>query len=262
MEQFIKELKKNPEQDREKLAMKTFNFPEEELKSLLFFGMFNINRKIDPLEHQLKQMHKLQLESFIKNELESLQKNFPTNYQITFELFVLDEDDDFVKDKLSGVSAFTDWDGKMCFVVYPDEKVRLALKSVITHEFNHHWRISKLAMKEGNETLLDRMILEGLAEHFVKHVLGESFQGPYKDALTEQEAKTLWNQTYHIHAFEKGGITDPFLFGDSEQGLPFWGGYSIGYYLVKWYLEKNRSISFEELMLLPSEEFIEYCSRA
>ncbi|MGE8205703.1 DUF2268 domain-containing putative Zn-dependent protease [Heyndrickxia sp. NPDC080065] len=37
------------------------------------------------------------------------------------------------------------------------------------------------------------------------------------------------------------------MFGNDEQGLPFWGGYSLGYYLVKWYLEKCKNISFEEL---------------
>ncbi|MFD1738701.1 DUF2268 domain-containing putative Zn-dependent protease [Bacillus salitolerans] len=44
-------------------------------------------------------------------------------------------------------------------------------------------------MNEEKETLLDRMILEGLAEHFVEKELGTDFLGPHKSVLTEKQAK-------------------------------------------------------------------------
>jgi uncharacterized protein YjaZ len=104
-------------------------------------------------------------------------------------LFILDENDDFVKEKIGGVSAFTDWDGKMCFIILPEERVRTTLKSVITHEYHHHWRIHTLGMREESETLLDRMVLVGLAEHFVQIELGEVYLGTYKDALSEKSGQ-------------------------------------------------------------------------
>ncbi|GGK09253.1 hypothetical protein GCM10007063_34630 [Lentibacillus kapialis] len=215
-----------------------------------------MDNNIDSLELQLIKMRTLAYEYFIKKELELLQKQFPSNRSIQFELFILDENDDFVKKKLGGVSAFTDWDSRMCFAVLPENNIRTTLKSVITHEYHHHWRISALDMDEESQTLLDRLILEGLAEHFVRIKLGDVYLGPYKDALTEYQAKALWESTYKEHLFDKGQITDLYMFGNEEEGLPFWGGYSLGYYLVKWYLERNEDISIEELTLLPSDKFI------
>lgn len=144
----------------------------------------------------------------------------------------------------------------MCFAVLPEESVRSTLKSVITHEFHHHWRISTLEMDEESQTLLDRLILEGLAEHFVRMTLGEVYLGPFKDALTEKQAELLWESKYKQHLDVKGQATDLYMFGNEEEGIPFWSGYSIGYYLVNWFFEKNEDVSIEELTLLPTENFI------
>ncbi|EDL66507.1 YjaZ [Bacillus sp. SG-1] len=257
MEEFITTVKLNPEGNREKYLIDSFKFNEENLGLMLFFGMFHFNNDIDSLEKQLINMLELDYETFIKEELERLQGQYPSNIPINLELFILDENDQFVKSKLGGVSAFTEWDGRMCFAVLPEESVRKTLKSVLTHEYHHHWRISALKMDEENTNLLDRMILEGLAEHFVRLTLGNSYLGPYKDALTEQQAKVLCETKYKHHFEETGSSTDSYMFGSEEKGLPFWGGYSLGYYLVKWYLDRNVDISIEKLSLLPSEKFLD-----
>ncbi|MDN4076062.1 DUF2268 domain-containing putative Zn-dependent protease [Fictibacillus terranigra] len=182
MEEFINEFKLNPLKEKEDLFIKSFKLSKDDLDSMLFLGMVNLNTNITLLEKQVQRMHRFQFESFIQKELESLQQKYPSGKPIQFELFILDENDDFIKDKLGGVSAFTDWEGKMCFIVYPNEKIRSTLKSEIVHEYHHHWRIAKLGISEDNQTLLDRMILEGLAEHFVGVVLGDACLGPYKEA--------------------------------------------------------------------------------
>jgi uncharacterized protein YjaZ len=46
------------------------------------------------------------------------------------------------------------------------------------------------------------------------------------------------------------------MFGNAKKGLPFWGGYSMEYYLVKWYFEKNENVLIEELTLLNSDRFL------
>lgn len=257
MQKFISIVRLNPDGNRKEIFLDVFKFEEEELEMMLFFGMFNLNNNICLLEKQLNKMRMLGFENFIKEELVLLQKQYPSNRIIQFELFILDEEDDFVKSKLGGVSAFTNWDGKMCFTVLPEENVRKMLKSVITHEYHHHWRISALEINEANQTLLDRMILEGLAEHFIRLKLGEKYLGPFKDALSEIQAKNLWESHYIQHINDKGTSTDVFMFGNEEEGIPFWGGYALGYYLVKWYLDNNKDISIEELTVSPSYLFIE-----
>jgi uncharacterized protein YjaZ len=256
MEKFISVVKTNPEGNRKEMLLNSFNFDEEEFEMLSFFGMFNFNNDIHSLEDQLTKMRSLNFENFIKEELELLHKQYPSNRTVHFELFILDENDDFVKSKLNGVSAFTDWDGRMCFAVLPEENVRSTIKSVVNHEYHHHWRISALGLKEDGETLLDRMVLEGLAEHFVKARLGNKYLGPYKYALSESQAKTLWESTYKNHIDAKGASTDLYMFGSKEKSLPFWGGYSIGFYLIQWFLDKNKDTSIKDVTLLPSDKFI------
>lgn len=256
MEKFLSVVKSNPQENRKEIFMDIFKFDEEEFEMMSFFGMFNLNNDINSLEEQLNIMRSLNFENFIKEELELLHKQYPSNRPVQFELFILDENDDFVKSKLNGVSAFTDWDGKMCFAVLPEENVRSTIQSVVTHEYHHHWRISVLEIKEDGETLLDRMVLEGLAEHFVKTRLGNEYLGPYKDALSESQAKMIWENTYKNHIYDKGTSTDLYMFGSKDKSLPFWGGYSLGYYLIKWFLDRNNDISIKDLTRLQSERFI------
>jgi len=255
MENFLEAIILHPETNRIDLFLKIFNLSREELELISFFGIFNLESDIEMLETQLNKLRNLAYEEFIRDELILLQKEFPVSKTIEFELFILDEQDQFVREKLGGVSAFTDWSGKLFFAVFPDAQVRSTLRSVINHEYHHHWRTHALAITEQNQTLMDRLILEGLAEHFVKIRLGEAYLGPYKDALTEKQAENLWESMYKSRRNELGERTDVYMFGSKKENLPFWGGYSIGYYLVKWYLEKNEGSSIEYMTSLASEKF-------
>lgn len=255
METFLEAITLHPETRRKNLFLEIFNLSEEELETISFFGIFDLESEIGILETQLNKLRSLAYEDFIKDELTLLQKEFPVLKAIKFELFILDEQDQFVREKLGGVSAFTDWSGKIFFAVFPDAQVRSTLRSVINHEYHHHWRTHALDITEHNQTLMDRLILEGLAEHFVKIRLGDAYLGPYKDALTEGEAEDLWKSTYKLRRHELGERTDVYMFGGNEENLPFWGGYSLGYYLVKWYMEKNEGSSIEYMTSLSSEKF-------
>lgn len=256
MKTFLGAAASNPKTSRKDLFLDVFEVSNEEFETMAFFGIFDLENKIETLEKQLQEMHSLAYERFIKDELTLLQLEFPVSKALEFELFILDDKDHFVTEKLGGVSAYTDWNGRLFFAVLPDAQVRSILKSVITHEYHHHWRIHALAITEQNQTLLDRLILEGLAEYFVKIRLGDSSLGPYKDALTEKQARVLWKTTYHSNRNEVGEKTDVYMFGSKEKQIPFWAGYAIGYYLVKWYLEKNEGSTIEDMTLLPSNSFI------
>jgi len=256
METFLETIASNPQANRKDLFLDTFKVSNQEFETMAFFGIFNLEKKIETLEKQLQEMHCLAYEKFIKDELTLLQLEFPVSKALEFELFILDDQDHFVREKLGGVSAYTDWNGRLFFAVLPDAQVRSTLKSVITHEYHHHWRIHALAITEQNQTLLDRLILEGLAEHFLKIRLGNDYLGPYKDALTEKQPRVLWETTYHSNHNEVGEKTDVYMFGSKEENIPFWAGYAIGYYLVKWYLEQNEGSTIEDMTSLPSNSFI------
>jgi uncharacterized protein YjaZ len=256
MQRFLDQINVDVTRDREKLFLETFQLQKDELDTRLFFGMFDLHSDVDSLQRQLDRISLCDYESYIQNELTWLQATYPSGKPIQFELLILDQHDEFVKEKLGGISAFTEWDGHMCFIVEADEGVRDTLKSVIFHEYHHLWRMSKLNMTEGNETLLDRLVLEGLAEHFVRIELGDAFLGPYKSVLSEAEALQLWDTTFRYHIHDRGNITDSYMFGNQEMQLPFWGGYSLGYHLIEWYMNDNSEWTIEGLTELPSKSFI------
>ena len=46
--------------------------------------------------------------------------------------------------------------------------------------------------------------------------------GPFKDALSEIQAKNLWESHLYNNINDKGTTTDVFMFGNEEEGIPFW----------------------------------------
>ncbi|WP_205665292.1 DUF2268 domain-containing putative Zn-dependent protease [Pseudalkalibacillus hwajinpoensis] len=255
MEQYLNNINRNQDDNRTELFCNVFEVSSERLKFLLFLGMIDPKYDDDVLNIKLHKMKQLMFESYIQTELERLENKYQSNKIITFELFILDDHDKFVMDKLGGVSATTEWSGEMCFIVDTIEQVKPVLKSVIAHEFHHHLRIQRLNITEENETLLDRMVMEGMAEHFVKVELGEGYLGPYKDALSAEEIE-YWNSKVKSHLFDKGTTTDAFMFGCQEQKIPFWCGYALGYFLVARYIATHPGLSIKTLTALPSSEFI------
>jgi len=256
MKEFILESRLVPSQNRTALLKRVFSFDDQDLETIQFFGMFQPSQNINSLEEQLNRMNALNFEKEIEQELIQLKKEYPSHGSIDFELFILNANDTFVISKLNGVSAFTDWNGRMCFVVLPEERVRKTLKSVITHEYHHHWRIQTLGTKEFEETLLDRIILEGLAEFFVSYRLGNTFIGPYKDVLTESAALSLWEEIFKKYADNTGSSNDKFMFGSPVENLPFWGGYSVGFHLVNRFAIHHPEITIEQMTAMKSKEFI------
>lgn len=113
METFLEAAVSNPAIARKALFLDVFNVSNDEFETMMFFGIFNIENKIETLEYQLHSMHSLAYEQFIKNELTILQTEFPVSQALEFELFILDDQDHFVTEKFGGVSAYTDWNGRL-----------------------------------------------------------------------------------------------------------------------------------------------------
>ena len=115
MEQFIAESRLVPDQDETALLKRIFRYEDQELETMQFFGMFRPSVSIDSLEKQLNRLKSLGFEEDIEQELMQLQREYPSNGRIQFELYVLDAENTFVISRMGGVSAFTDWSGRIVF---------------------------------------------------------------------------------------------------------------------------------------------------
>lgn len=252
---FIQLCRVNPTADRYSLFSSVFNLSKETIEMLEFYGMAKVTTPIEQLEKHLQTIHQLDFPTYIHDTLQKLISTYCPNQTAQFELYLLDENDTFGREKLGGVSAIAEYDGTITFIAYPEKKVRQVLESVVFHEFHHVWRIGLLNIKEETETLLDRLVLEGLAEYFVGTHLGLDRQGPYNKVLSEEQAELLWKSHYRDHLLLKGEATNPYMFG-GEKGLPMWAGYSMGYHLVQWYCDSHPDLTIEDLTALPPEAFI------
>ncbi|GLC89531.1 DUF2268 domain-containing protein [Lysinibacillus piscis] len=109
------------------------------------------------------------------------------------------------------------------------------LQALFAHEYNHVCRLSYLGKSLADMTLLDAVILEGLAEYAVEELYSKQWQAEWLNTYSSKEMLEMWQQ-YFYPQLEQQGIDHhvEFLYGGGK--LPPWIGYCIGYQIVKTYV--------------------------
>ncbi|MBM7702577.1 DUF2268 domain-containing protein [Metabacillus iocasae] len=128
--------------------------------------------------------------------------------------------------------------------------------AVLTHEYNHVCRMKSLNKKENDLTLLDTMIMEGLAEYAVKEYCGETYMAPWTDYYSKQQAEQFWNK-YLINNQSLKHMSkrhDELLFG--QKWYPKMLGYGVGYHIVMSCVEKHL-FSSKQLMATSSNTILQ-----
>jgi uncharacterized protein YjaZ len=115
-----------------------------------------------------------------------------------------------------------------------------------------HWQL----------TLLECMITEGLADHFMIELL-KGDRPAWTSALTEEEIKQylvkvkpvlllkhkLWNDEFTHNYFV------PWMFGrKGDNPIPGWTGYTLGWRIVDNYLRAHPEVRATSLVFTPAEE--------
>ena len=118
-----------------------------------------------------------------------------------------------------------------------------ALGETVGHEFNHavFLRDKKCA------SLSDSIIFEGLAEHFREQVIGGD-QAPWTKIFELNQTKIIFSEMKLANLLQSAdpGIRRGVFFGNEKYVR--WTGYTIGYYIVKSFLENNPSLDWKEIM--------------
>ncbi|WP_044748686.1 DUF2268 domain-containing protein [Bacillus alveayuensis] len=130
------------------------------------------------------------------------------------------------------------------------------IEAVITHEYNHVCRLAKLTKKEEDYTLLDAIILEGLAENAVNEYVGASYKANWTTYYSEKQLETFWQR--YILPYHSIHSTHP-LYDRLLYGLNFYPkmlGYAVGYHLINRCLQK-KTANLEKLMSLTSEQIVQ-----
>lgn len=129
------------------------------------------------------------------------------------------------------------------------------VEALFVHEYHHATRLKKTKKPIEQHTLLDSLIMEGLAEHAVGERCGERYVShwckTYEDSLLQSllekhylpNLKLKINEERHHNLLFGKGLQKPML------------GYAIGYFLVMKYC-KNRNCAINDLLSIPAETFL------
>lgn len=190
-----------------------------------------------------EQLNKLILLS--KEVLKDLEKysSSPT------KVFIFPCFDNFTIGFLNGVGGFCPWENVIFLFFHPKDNWEEAFRDTLIHEFAH----SVSSFYKGLDfNLGEGLIFDGLAENFRKINFGGS--DILINAVSKEKALN-----YYTELKDNLDSKDFTLYMGVFYGIgkyPVWLGYSMGYYLVKEYLQKLDNLDWNKLLRINPQEIL------
>lgn len=196
---------------------------------------------------------KLEIEKVISETIEKCNDklSIPTkNFIFVNPYFTTKEDDVF-----EGVMAVAVYSCVFHLFVNRDEYTKKSLENTVAHELNHTIYYYHHYDNFNDYTLLDEILLEGLAENFREQYFDPEIT-KWAGALEKEEAlRILKDLDKNALESKDQKVIKEFLFGNNKYKR--WSGYSTGYWLVKEFINRNKDLSWDELMKASPKRFIE-----
>lgn len=130
------------------------------------------------------------------------------------------------------------------------------LEALFVHEYHHVCRLQTLNKRMEDYTLLDSIIIEGLAEYAVLKHCGKEYLANWCHMYTDREISDFWDKYLKDMLQKKKNerVHDQLLFGGGR--IPKLLGYAAGYNIIgKFY--KKRHYSAKLSFSLPAEKYID-----
>lgn len=160
-------------------------------------------------------------------------------------IFIFPCFDNFIVEKMGGVGGFCPRkDIIFLFLNLNGKNWEKSLKDTLIHEFAHS--VSEYYLGGENFNLGEGLIFDGLSENFRKMNFGGS--DILIDAVSKEDS-----MSYFKEFKGKLGSTDFNFYMEVFYGVgkyPPWLGYSLGYYLIKEYLENLGKLDWNSLLRL------------
>jgi len=140
---------------------------------------------------------------------------------------------------------------------HPNFRIEYIFRTLV-HEMHH---VGRIRNPEYEITLLECMVNEGLADHFMVEVLNCEIT-PWANALTKEQIQEniirvkpllrIKHESWSTEFSEK--YFDPWMFGrGGENPIPHWTGYSIGWKIVEDYLNVHPNATAASLVWAHAE---------
>lgn len=142
------------------------------------------------------------------------------------------------------------------FLFISDLEDMKELEALFVHEYHHICRLNKLKKKMNEFTLLDSIIIEGLAEYTVERNCGPQYLANWCTMYSEKEISVFWEKYIEkfLHRKKSERIHDEILYGGGR--FPNLLGYAAGYDIVNNFY-KNNHYSTKLSFANPAEKYLE-----
>lgn len=132
---------------------------------------------------------------------------------------------------------------------------KAAIERTLSHELHHAMRQqANIDISKG--TFLECIFSEGLADHFAFEITGNV--PTWVKAFAEKDRKKIMEKVKpkldKIITYED--YDDWFILGSKKYKIPKWAGYTIGFDMVKRYLENNPKESAASLVDIPAKRVL------
>ncbi|WP_078579768.1 DUF2268 domain-containing putative Zn-dependent protease [Salipaludibacillus agaradhaerens] len=114
-------------------------------------------------------------------------------------------------------------------------------KALLLHEYHHASRLFHRGENERSVSLLESMIMEGLAEWEVAKQLGETHMAPWTKNYDRRMLLAWWKDVYQHYVLLQGRHTYKSLLFGGERRIPPLTGYKLGYDIVRTHLSHKEA---------------------
>lgn len=221
---------------------------KDALRTLVSWDIFGKGDKVEKMP-DFKPVTERKIMSIIEKTFLECYKVVPCPGVV--KIFVFPTIDPFVKNRMSGTTGVSFWKNSINIFISTDAKEwEKALSHTVCHEYSHATRHNYVSCR----TLIDWIILDGIAEHFREDVVGGT-RAPWSSALTEKEAKKILIKLKHKLSSRSIKLHGEVFYVGKK--YPHWAGYSIGYYIVKNYLVNTRNTDWPRIFRTPPKEILQ-----
>jgi len=136
--------------------------------------------------------------------------------------------------------------GYIQIMIAPNAQNLPKLPACIAHEFHHNVLFFNVKWNFMNVTLSQYLAVEGMAESFASALYGEGFIGPWVTGVKGadlEKARDIIGKNLDVAGFME---VRKYIFGDHPMippsealGIPYCGGYSVGYHVIQAYIRKT-----------------------
>lgn len=214
------------------------------------FGMYKPSRKARQVFEKLRRNDTWSMVESIFNEYKQ-KWNGP---DIPIYLFPISQQGGFFTRREEKIKGGVSYPDKM-FLFLSDNVKTKELEALFVHEYHHVCRLNTQNKKFEDYTLLDSIIIEGLAEYTVLKHCGQKYLAEWCSMYSESEILELWDKYFKNKLEKKKNERghDELLFGSGR--IPKLIGYAVGFKIVEEFY-KNNNYSTKASFSLSSKKYI------